>query len=171
MVRQKVNKLLTAIAALCFVAMGVTIYLTYMHFKPEAAEFCNFSEAWNCDVVNKSAWSVVDLGFVQIPVAILGFLTYLTFFVVSILIVKKVNWRKIWGRLNEKLILNLMKYLSIIGFVFSLYLSYIEAFVLQTFCLFCVIQQVIILAIMILFFVILAAIKSDMNKTRACEFC
>lgn len=171
MVRPQVNKLLTAIAVLSFIAMGVTAYLTYMHFKPEASEFCNFNAAWNCDIVNKSEWSFIDLGFVQIPVSILGFLTYLTFFVFSILIVKKVKWRKIWGKLNEKLILNLLKYLSIAGVVFSLHLTYIEAFVLQTFCLFCVVQQVIVLTIMILFFVILGMIKSDMKKTRACEFC
>jgi len=171
MVRPTVNKLLIAASVLSFIAMGVTAYLTYMHFEPEASEFCNLNASWNCDIVNKSEWSVINLGFAEIPVSILGFLTYLTFFVFSILIIKKVKWRKIWGKLNEKLILNLLKYLSILGVVFSLYLTYIEAFVLQTFCLFCVTQQVIILAIMILFFVILGLIKSDMKKTRACEFC
>lgn len=172
MVRAKVNKLLIAIAILAFIAMGVTAYLTYMHFKPEASEFCNFGDQWNCDIVNKSQWSYIDLGFVEIPVSILGFLTYTVFFVFSILLLKKaVNWRKLHPKLNEKLILDLLRYLSVVGFVFSLYLTYVEAFLLQTFCLFCVIQQVIILIIMVLFFMIHSAIKADQKEHKVCEFC
>lgn len=172
MVRPKVNKLLTAIAVLSLIAMGITAYLTYMHYKPEASEFCNFGDAWNCDIVNKSEWSSIDLGFFEMPVSIMGFATYLLFFVFSIVIIKKaVNWRKLHPKLNELLVLNVLRYLSIIGVIFSLYLTYIEAFKLQTFCLFCVSQQVIILIIMTLFFMISSAIKADTKEHKVCEFC
>lgn len=172
MVRPKVNKLLTVIAVLSLIALGVTAYLTYMHFKPEASDFCNFSDQWNCDVVNKSQWSYIDLGFVEIPVSILGFGTYLIFFVFSILLIRKaVNWRKLHPKLNELLVLNVLRYLSVIGVIFSLYLTYIEAFKLQTFCLFCVVQQVIIIIIAILFFMINSAIKADTKEHKVCEFC
>jgi len=171
MVRPKVNKLLSIIAVLSFLAMGITVYLTYMHYVPDASDVCNINEQWNCDIVNKSQWSYIDLGFVEVPVAIMGFFTYLTFFVFSILIIKHVKWRKIHKKLSEKLLLTLLRYLSVIGTVFSLYLTYIEAFKLYTFCFFCVTQQFLILAIMILFFVINSMIKTDMKETKACEFC
>lgn len=170
MVRPKVNKLLTAIGVLSLIAMGITGYLTYLKFAPSDSSYCVLGG--DCDLVNNSPWSYIDLGFVEIPVAILGFLTYTVFFVFSILLVKKmVNWRKIHPKLNELLILNLLRYLSVIGLVFSLWLTYVEAFILEAWCEYCVSQQIIILIITVLFFMIHGAIKADTEKNKVCEFC
>lgn len=133
------------ISVLSFIAMLVTVYLTYMHFKPDASSVCDFNDKFNCDIVNKSPWSVIDLGFIEIPVAILGFGTYLILFLGATGLVYK--WET-WQALNSKKLIDLMIFLSAVGVVFSLYLTYIEAFVLYTFCIFCLIQQVIIAMIL-----------------------
>ena len=145
--KPKVYTLLKIIATLSLIAMGVTLWLTYIHYKPDASEFCHFTDRWNCDIVNKSEWSVVDPGFAEIPVAILGFGTYFILFLGSVGVLRKWNFQKIFSWLRSERVIDFMKYLAYMGFLFSLYLTYIEAFVLHTFCFFCVVQQMIILVI------------------------
>lgn len=170
MVRPLVNKLLTAIGFLSLIAMGVTGYLTYLKFAPTDSSYCVLGG--DCDLVNASPWSYIDLGFVEIPVAVLGLLTYTLFFFFSIILVKKmVNWRKIHAKLNELLVLNVLRYLSVIGVIFSLWLTYVEAFILEAWCEYCVTQQIIIILIMLLFFKINAVIKADTKEKKVCEFC
>ncbi len=147
-------KKLKIIAILSFIAMGITAWLTYIHYKPDASSVCNFNTRWNCEIVNKSEWSEVNIGFAEIPVAILGFCTYLIMFVGSVGIMKKLHFHKIHSWLHHEHVHKLIKYLAYIGLLFSLYLTYIEIFKLYTFCLFCVIQQLIILIIAGMFFVI-----------------
>lgn len=131
-------------------AFPVTGYLTYLHYVPEEADFCNFNESFNCDVVNKSQWSVLDLGFFELPVAIAGFGSYVFFLVLSLMLIKKFDFRKVLGFLSDRVVLWLMFLFSVFGFLFSAWLTYIEAFVLFTFCIFCLMSQVLILLIMVL---------------------
>lgn len=119
------------------IAIPVTGYLTYMHFDEEASDFCNFGASFDCDIVNKSPWSELF----GIPVAILGLITYmiLLFFAIR-------------GLCKDQS--KLIPYLTLFvagGVAFSLYLTYIEAFVLETFCIFCVIQQIIILIQLVIY--------------------
>jgi uncharacterized membrane protein len=167
----KINNLLIAVVLLSFLAMLVTAYLTYMHFDPGASSFCTINETLNCDIVNQSPWSIVDLGFVEIPVAIMGFVTYLILFVVPIGLIKKWNYQKIHKWLRPGIVLKLLKWLSIVGFVFSLYLTYIEAFVLQAWCLLCVAQQILIFVIMVLFLVMGGIVNNHKKSSEVCEFC
>jgi uncharacterized membrane protein len=99
--------------------------------------------------VNKSEWSYVEIGSIQLPVAIMGMKTYLLFFVVSALLLKGVDFRKLHSKLSLKNVVRLMFLISVIGFIFSARLTYIEAYVLYTFCIFCLISQALILLIMI----------------------
>lgn len=170
MIRPKINKLLTAIAVLSFIALGITGYLTYMKFAPSDSTVCIVGG--ECEVVNNSPWSVIDLGFVEIPVAVLGFLTYLFLFVMSIIMLKKaIMWRKIHPKLSEKVVLDVLKWIAVIGSVFSLWLTYVEAFILEAWCEYCVTQQIIILIITALFFKISSIIKKDQKDNKVCEFC
>lgn len=153
-------KKLKIIALLSLIAMGATIWLTYLHYKPDASSICVFSEKWNCDIVNKSVWSTINIGFAEIPVAILGFFTYLIMFVGSVGIMKKLHFHKIHSWLHHENVHSLIKHLAYIGLLFSLYLTYIEIFKLHTLCLFCVIQQIIILIISLMFFVMFEDPKS-----------
>lgn len=112
-------------------AVLATVYLTYLHFKPEASTICNFSQRWDCEIVNKSIYSE----FFGIPVSVLGMLTYslLTAFAIR------------GFRHEQRRLLPLVLGCTIGGVGFSLYLTSVEAFILKTFCVFCVFQQIIIL--------------------------
>ena len=167
----KMNKLLIAVTIISFIAMLFTAYLTYLHYVPGAAGFCEIGEGLSCDVVNQSPWSTIDLGFVEIPVSILGFLTYLIFFVMTIGCVRNWKFQKFHKWCRQGNILKLLTWLSVVGFIFSLYLTYIEAFVLKTWCILCVTQQILIFIIMILFFVMRGIVKGQKKEGDMCEFC
>ena len=155
---------LKMIVGFSFLAILATTYLTYLHFAPDAAEFCHFNDKFNCDLVNKSIWSVINLGFVKIPVSLMGLATYIILLVGSLGLVKGWAFTKIHSALTPTLVCRLLSYLTFIGVVFSLYLTYIEAFVLQTFCIFCLIQQLILLIIFVLFLVMR---RNDLGDAKA----
>lgn len=121
----------TALAIINLAAMAVATYLTWAHFKPSLTDFCVFGEWWNCDIVNKSIYSEIF----GIPVAILGLLAYTAFFIFSI--------RGLFR--DQKKLVPYFLFLVSGGTFFALYLTGIETFMLKTYCLFCVIQQILIL--------------------------
>lgn len=119
------------LVVLNLLAVLITIYLIYAHFKPSASGICNFSEKWDCEIVNQSIYSE----FFGVPVSVFGFITYVLLSAFAIRGLKHQQARLI------PLVLG-----CVIGGVgFSLYLTGIETFVLKTYCIFCVTQQVIIL--------------------------
>ncbi len=142
------ENLLKAVAVLAFLAMGVTAYLVYLHYEPSASSVCEINAQFNCDIVNKSQWSYIDLGGFELPVAVLGFLYYLCAFVLSIGLIRDWEYHRIHHWLTTKRVLRILTVMTVIGVFFTLHLTYIEAFVLYTFCLFCVIQQLLILGIL-----------------------
>lgn len=144
------KKQLWVVVISALLALPVTGYLVFMHYAPEASDFCTINETLNCDIVNKSQWSYIDLGFADVPVAIMGFLTYLVFFVVGIGLLRGWKFEKVWKSLKQPVVIMLLRWLAVIGFLFSLYLTYIEAFVLYAWCLFCVAQQILIFIIMVM---------------------
>ncbi len=119
------------LAVLNFLGMLVSGYLIYIHFEPALTDICNISEKWDCEIVNKSIYSEIF----GIPVAVLGFLAYTSFFIFSLRGLKKPQ-----GKLVPWYFLVLS-----MGVAFTIYLTTIESLVLRTYCLFCVIQQIIIL--------------------------
>jgi uncharacterized membrane protein len=167
-INQKLGKMLVGISILAFMAMCVTAYLVYLHYEPSAAEFCNLGQQFNCDIVNKSQWSYIALGSLEIPVSIFGFLYYMGIFIGSIGVARKVNFASIHKLLEPMNVIRLMRWFTYIGVLFTLYLTYIEAFVLHTFCLFCVIQQVLILGILGLFIAMKRSGKKKDKKACCC---
>jgi uncharacterized membrane protein len=145
--------LIKTVMILCVLAMGVTAYLVYLHYEPSASTVCNLNGTFNCDIVNKSQWSYIEIGPVVLPVAIMGFLYYLSALILSLGLYRKWEYTKIHKYLTDKLVLRLLTVMTVVGVLFSLYLTYIEAFVLYTFCLFCLAQQFIILILLVLLIV------------------
>jgi uncharacterized membrane protein len=78
--------------------------------------------------VNASQWSTLA----GIPIAYLGFLSYAAI-ILLILFGKKIKFLVPY---NEYLFF----FITLVGFLFSAYLTYIEAFVLKTFCQWCVVS-------------------------------
>ena len=115
------------------------------HFAKSATEFCDFSQRFSCDVVNRSEYSSI----MGIPVAGIGVAGY------AFLLLMATLWR---GR-SETPIRLLSA--AIAGLAFALYLTYIEGYVLTTWCILCLISLLLI-ALICLF-----AIAVKVKGTRA----
>jgi vitamin-K-epoxide reductase (warfarin-sensitive) len=87
------------------------------------SEPCSINDKWDCGVVNHSPYAMVR----GVPVAAIGIAGYLLIAVLGF-----------WRRRGWLLIATL------IGLAFALYLTNIEARVLEVWCLYCVISQAII---------------------------
>ena len=86
----------------------------------------------DCNAVNESQWSYIQ----GIPVAYFGFLAYL-----AILVLLIVGPKIKFVRPNVDY---LFFFISLVGFLFSAYLTYIEAAVLHTFCQWCLVSALMI---------------------------
>jgi vitamin-K-epoxide reductase (warfarin-sensitive) len=98
------------------------------HYAKSATEFCDFSQRFSCDIVNRSEYSNI----VGIPVAAIGIAGYAALFVLSTF------WR---SRVETR---NRLFGAAVTGLAFALYLTYIEAYVLATWCILCLISLLLI---------------------------
>src|ERR1700751_6245156 len=113
------------ISILSIAGMLVSVVSLQRHYAKSASEFCDFSQKFNCDIVNRSEYSEVQ----GIPVAAIGVLGYATLFFLSTF------WRSRTTTPNRLLAA------SIAGLGFALCLTYIEAYELKTWCILCVASQ------------------------------
>ena len=90
---------------------------------------CDINAHWDCGVVNHSRFSMIY----GIPVAAIGIVGYLLIALLTVLRRRR-----------------LTLVCALLGFCYALYLTRIEADVLQVWCLYCVISQAIIAAIVLL---------------------
>ncbi len=86
----------------------------------------------DCNSVNESQWSYIQ----GVPVAYLGFLAYLAILLLLIFGPKI--------KLIRPYIDYLFFFISLVGFLFSAYLTYIEAAVLHAFCQWCLVSALMI---------------------------
>lgn len=112
----------------------LSLYALTSHYSLTSSDFCTLSETINCEVVNKGSYSE----FYGIPVALLGVIGYLFIFSAA------------WMKRKRQKDLSLSVFLlvaSCMAFLFSLFLTGIETFVLQSWCLLCLGSQLVILVI------------------------
>lgn len=109
------------IAALSLAGMIVSAVSLERHYAKSATSFCHFGEQFNCDIVNRSEYSTV----MDIPVAAIGIVGY------AVLLALSAFYR---SRLETPVRLLVT---AIVGLAFALYLTYIEAYVLTTWCILC----------------------------------
>ncbi len=112
-----------------------SIYLTWIKLSDTEA-ICTGVGA--CDVVNTSEYST----FAGLPIALFGAAAYIAF-----LFLLLYENRSEWLQENGPLVLF---GLSLIGFLYSLYLTYIELFVIFAICPYCVVSAIIMTLIFIL---------------------
>jgi uncharacterized membrane protein len=119
---------LVTIMASAGLGLIISLYLLSVHWGWGQIVCLDIGD---CEVVNMSMYAEL-LG---IPVALLGALTYLALLVTGMLI-----WRHIYEELAS-----LVQFLvAAIGVAFSLYLTYIEIFVLRAICPWCVLSAILI---------------------------
>lgn len=94
-----------------------------VHYDDPGKEPCSINDKWDCGVVNHSPYAMIG----PVPVAAIGIAGYLLIALLALL------------RRRE-----LLSVAVLIGLGFALYLTRIEARVLEIYCLYCVISQGII---------------------------
>jgi uncharacterized membrane protein len=90
---------------------------------------CSINEKWDCGIVNHSDYAEIQ----HIPVAGLGIAGYLALAALALASKRRV-----------------LALLALLALGFSLYLTYVEAYILQVFCVYCVISLGIISLLMVL---------------------
>jgi len=120
------------ILILSVIGLLLSIYLTYLHYAEGQAAFC--SQGSDCDQVRQSSYSSIF----GIPVALLGAVGYvLIFWFTYVSLTRSTRWLLLYT-------------ISLAGFIFSAYLTYIELFVIKAICPYCVVSAVIMTIIFIM---------------------
>jgi vitamin-K-epoxide reductase (warfarin-sensitive) len=130
------------LAALCLAGVvDSTLALRVHNADPASAPACAVNATWDCGIVNHSRFSVFPpTSFdeapggrkIHIPVAIFGIAGYGLMLVLALL----GRW---WALLQ----------LAEIGFGAACFLTYLEAFVIQKWCIYCVWSQAIVTTIVL----------------------
>lgn len=110
------------IALLSLVGIVVSVLALRVHYST-GVEPCSINARWDCGVVNHSPFAMIG----PVPVAAIGILGYLALAGLA------------WSRQRFALFLAVL-----VGLGFALRLSFIEEYVLEVWCLYCVISQVLI---------------------------
>ena len=126
--------LLVSIAVLALAGMIVSAVSLQRHYAKSATSYCEFGEKFNCDIVNRSEYS----SLFGIPVAGIGMAGYGLLLVLST-----------FKRLDDKTPTRLLLAAGI-GLAFALYLTYVEAYVLTTWCILCLTSLAMISLIAVL---------------------
>lgn len=123
------GKLRIAIGALAVIGIGIGTYLTYTHY---AGLNVLCLSSGGCETVQHSRWSKLD----GIPVATLGLAGYVGIFI------------SVWirGELGRAVGFGL----ALVGFLFSMYLTYREAFTIHAYCQWCLGSAAILTVLAIL---------------------
>ena len=119
------------ISLAAIVGIAVSSLSLYHHFAKSKTSYCDFGESFNCDVVNRSQYSSVA----GIPVAAIGIAGYVVILFLAT-----------WYRRNPDTP-GLLSVASLAGVAFALYLTYLEAFVLQAYCILCLTSLCMIVTI------------------------
>lgn len=90
------------------------------HYSTSATEYCDLSDTFNCDFVNRSSYARLF----GVPVALIGLFGYLFLFALSLSTGRLVSAARFVA--------------SLIGLAFALYLAYVEAYILAAWCLLCI---------------------------------
>jgi uncharacterized membrane protein len=107
---------------LAVVGLAVSVAALREHYNTGTSP-CSINDVWDCGVVNHSPYSVLA----GVPVAAIGIGGYV--------LLAALAWKKAW---------RLLLAAALIGLVFSLYLTRIEARDLGVWCIYCVISLAMI---------------------------
>jgi uncharacterized membrane protein len=124
---------------LTVIGLLVSIYMTIYKITSNDSMCVGSGD---CKTVNDSRYSEVTIGGLDIPVAVIGAVGYGAILAV-LLFGQRVNFLQQNGSL-------VFFGLSLMGFLFTLYLVYVEIALIKAFCPFCVTSQVAMTFIFIL---------------------
>jgi vitamin-K-epoxide reductase (warfarin-sensitive) len=134
--RNRIFFLLVAVFSLAgIVDSGIALQ---RHYAKSDTNFCDFNQKFSCDIVNRSEYSTI----LSVPVAAIGVAGYAALFLLTTL------WR------SRPETPNRMLAAALAGLAFALYLTYVEAYLLKTWCVLCLASLLFIFLISVLSIVI-----------------
>jgi vitamin-K-epoxide reductase (warfarin-sensitive) len=151
--------LVALIAAVGIVVSAMALHVHYM--DPSQAPPCAVTEKFDCGAVNHSRFAVFPprtfdedpkAGKVHVPIATLGIIAYTAIAAFALL-----GW---WWFAFQA---------SLIGFMFAGFLSYLEAYILEKWCIYCLWSQGIITVLLLLTGCVLAAQRMRTRKLATVE--
>jgi len=116
------------IALLALAGAIVSALALQVHYSTDTAP-CDINAKWDCGIVNHSPFAVVA----HVPVAAVGIVGYLAMCGLALLRRRKLLLVAVLGALG-----------------FSLYLTYIEKYVLEVYCIYCVTSAGIVVILTVL---------------------
>lgn len=106
-----------------FIGFLDSTYLTVQHYRGEPPKCAIFT---GCETVATSKYATIG----PIPLALLGSLYYLAIFILSVA----------YFDTKKEQLLVLISYLTIAGFLASLFFIYLQIFIIKALCLYCIIS-------------------------------
>lgn len=123
------------IAALALAGVFVALYLTLYKFGVFGVLKCGVG---SCETVNTSRWAT----FAGLPVAAWGLGFYLATLALALAGIQE-RWA------DSLAVSRVLVAMSAVGVVFSGWLTYLEAFVIHAYCLYCLVSAAIVAAIFV----------------------
>lgn len=117
------------VAAIALAGTAVAAYLTYVHYQPDAL-ICTSSGG--CETVQESSYAELA----GIPVALLGLVAW-----VAVLVL--VAW-------DSELARTLVAALALGAAAFALYLVTLQAFVIDAWCVWCLVNDVVLVPLLVI---------------------
>jgi uncharacterized membrane protein len=124
---------------LTVIGLLVSVYMTIYKITSDDSMCVGSGD---CKTVNESRYSEVTIGGLVVPVAAIGVVGY-TAILAVLLLEQRVNFLQQNGSL-------VFFGLSLMGFLFTLYLIYVEIALIKAYCPFCITSQVAMTLIFIL---------------------
>jgi uncharacterized membrane protein len=115
------------VAALALAGVGIAGYLTYVHYRP-AALIC--TGGGGCETVQESSYAELA----GLPVALLGLIAYIA-------LLALVVW-------DSELARTLAAALALAALGFSLYLVSLQAFVIDAWCAWCLVNDLVLVPLL-----------------------
>ncbi|MCA9478549.1 MAG: vitamin K epoxide reductase family protein [Nanoarchaeota archaeon] len=168
--RRTQQRIILSLQVILLIGMILSSLLIYEHFKTTASEFCQFGDALDCDVVNKSPYANLDglsymmvfdwywnVPYINISnnnwfldlITSNAFLGLLSLGLIFILTLKKIR-TFLFIRPERKLVW--VRGLLIFGMIYGWYLVYVQHSLIRSYCIFCLGLDAVLLASVILSF-------------------
>lgn len=159
----KKKTLLILLFVFSFLAIVDGALLTYQHYSTSSSVLCVFGDSFNCNTVSQSAYSTVDnifyflavdMGFsvpiitISIPIAVIAIVLFL---MIKLHILHLWHGKKV-GRFHPNHSIWAMRILLSISMVYGIWLVYVQKYILQTYCLYCLILDILILLSLVISF-------------------